>query len=108
MAIFLGSRVCWSDYTRVEVRVVESCLFLAGKVEDVEEVKAPVQAAGEEKATSTTSAANLAPGAEDEAGVPNPFDFSAMTGLLNVCMIAFFACHIVLGFLSLPPSSWSG
>jgi len=55
----------------------------AGKVEDVEEVKAPVQPAGEEKAQSTTSAANIAPGAEDEAGVPNPFDFSAMTGLLN-------------------------
>lgn len=67
-------------------------------MEDVEEVKAPAQPAGEEKAASTTSAANLAPGAEDEAGVPNPFDFSAMTGLLNVCMTAFIACYIVLGF----------
>jgi hypothetical protein len=78
--------------------LLNQCLLLAGKVEDVEEVKAPVQPAGEEKAQSTTSAANIAPGAEDEAGVPNPFDFSAMTGLLNVCIIAFFACHIVLSF----------
>lgn len=70
-------------------------------MDDVEEVKAPAQPAGEENATSATSAVNVTPGAEDEAGTPNPFDFSAMTGLLNVCMIAYLLVILYL-VLSLP------
>ncbi|CAK9857374.1 unnamed protein product [Sphagnum jensenii] len=57
-------------------------LLVKGKVD---ESKASSKAAEEEEAPAAAAAASTAalPGDETEAGVPNPFDFSAMTGLLN-------------------------
>jgi len=46
----------------------------------VEEKKAPASPAGEVKPETASTA-----GLGDDAAGANPFDFSAMSGLLNVC-----------------------
>jgi hypothetical protein len=65
----------------------------AGKLDD-SKVASP-QPAEEEKTTTAAAAATAATvptgGDDSEAGVPpNPFDFSAMTGLLNVMLLQSF------------------
>jgi hypothetical protein len=66
----------------------------AGKLDD-SKVASP-QPAEEEKTTAAAAAAAAAAtvptgGDDSEAGVPpNPFDFSAMTGLLNVMLLQSF------------------
>lgn len=60
-------------------------LRVSGKVGDVEEKKAPAPPAGEEKAATASST-----GLGDDAAGANPFDFSAMSGLLNVRHLIIF------------------
>jgi hypothetical protein len=60
-----------------------------------------------EEKTPAAAAPSTAPiGDETEARVPNPFDFSAMAGLLNVCTIVHFgstdfSCHVLHEIYSL-------
>jgi hypothetical protein len=71
--------------TKVAASSVQILIFpleIAGKVD---ESKASSKAAEEEEAPAAAASTAALPGDETEAGVPNPFDFSAMTGLLNVC-----------------------
>ncbi len=71
------------------VDVLCSC-DCTGKLDDSK--VASSQPAEEEKTTVAAAAATVATGGDDsEAGVPpNPFDFSAMTGLLNVILLQSF------------------
>jgi hypothetical protein len=64
------------------VHILNFPLEIAGKVD---ESKASSKAPEEEEAPAAAASTAALPGDETEAGVPNPFDFSAMTGLLNVC-----------------------
>jgi hypothetical protein len=71
------------------VDVLCSC-DCTGKLDD-SKVASP-QPAEEEKTAAAAAAATVPTGGDDsEAGVPpNPFDFSAMTGLLNVMLLQSF------------------
>ncbi|CAK9254924.1 unnamed protein product [Sphagnum jensenii] len=79
-----GRRSCISVFaTKVaasSVHILNFPLEIAGKVD---ESKASSKAAEEEEAPAAAASTAVLPGDETEAGVPNPFDFSAMTGLLN-------------------------
>jgi hypothetical protein len=82
----------------------EFTVEIVGKVDD--ESKAASQPVKED-ITPAAAAPSTAPiGDETEAHVPNPFDFSAMAGLLNVCTAVHFgstdfSCHVLLEIYSL-------
>ncbi len=71
------------------VDVLCSC-DCTGKLDDSKVASSP-QPAEEEKTTAAAAATVPTGGDDSEAGVPpNPFDFSAMTGLLNVMLLQSF------------------